>query len=524
MKVKRLGAYLMILVMGVTTSVSVHAEGEEGFEKKGVEANAEEVFEEQESSEGIEISLGETLIVEDGKATKDIPEGITFESSTNTLTLDNFEANYCEEYSEYDGLYIHNWGEPEAVILNLVGENTIGDSYVFAKSRNGNEFFITGNGILNLVAPKDEGMGTLLYVNGNFTMDSGTLNILGSDEYGAGGILVLRGDASFLGGEVNIYQTKGGIDVSWGNLKIENMKMDIKPCPGFDAIDVGEFSGVYGQEQELIGGILSVKNSRINIYNLMEEGKCSVRFYEISEEDKNGLMYFIGDTAANTKVQFDDAFTLTDDPYHVGYTYYACTSPYLLITTEGMEEHMEFEDVITDDWYYSSVAYANTNGLMTGINETTFAPLRPLDRAQFSVILHRISNTPKMDYTAKFPDVAEGIWYTDAVLWANSVGIVNGYEDTGCFGPSDWVTREQMAVMMYRYANYMEYDTSEKEDIGKFADASSVSEFAKEAMEWAVGTGIIKGQGSGIKLDPQGNANRAECATIIMRFVEKYQK
>lgn len=523
MKVKRLGAYLMILVMGLTTSVSVHAEGEEGFEKKGVEANAEEVFEEQESSEGIEISLGETLIVEDGKATKDIPEGITFESSTNTLTLDNFEANYCEEYSEYDRLYIHNWGEPETVILNLVGENTIGDSYVFSGSKNGNEFFITGNGILNLVAPKDEGMGTLLYVNGNFTMDSGTLNVLGSDEYGAGGILVLDGDASFLGGEVNIYPTYEGIKVPRGNLKIENMKMDIKPRLGFSAaIDVGGVSRVDGGE--LKGGILSIKNSRINIYNPMEEEKCSVRFYEISEEDKNGLLYFIGDTAANTKVQFDDAFTLTDEPYYVEYPpYYVCTSPYLLITTEGMEEHMGFEDVATDDWYYNAVAYANANSLMTGINETTFAPLRPLDRAQFSVILHRISNTPKTDHTAKFPDVIEGTWYTDAVLWANSVGIVNGYEDTGCFGPSDWVTREQMAVMMYRYANYMEYDTSGKADIGKFADASSVSAFAKEAMEWAVGTGIIKGQGSGIKLDPQGNANRAEGATMIMRFVEKYK-
>ncbi len=92
------------------------------------------------------------------------------------------------------------------------------------------------------------------------------------------------------------------------------------------------------------------------------------------------------------------------------------------------------------------------------------------------------------------------------------------------FGPSDKINREQMAVMMYRYADYKGYDTGNKTDFDKFSDADSVNAYAEEAMKWAVGNGIITGKDNGTKLDPQGNATRAECATIIMRFMEKFEK
>ncbi|MCI7180520.1 MAG: S-layer homology domain-containing protein [Schaedlerella sp.] len=183
-----------------------------------------------------------------------------------------------------------------------------------------------------------------------------------------------------------------------------------------------------------------------------------------------------------------------------------------------------FADVKSGEWYYDSVRYVNSNGLMTGLNATTFGPTQSLARAQFAVILHRMNNMPEVTYTAKFPDVPDGVWYTDAILWASSTGVVTGYSDTGRFGPSDNINREQMAVMMYRYAKYMNYDISQKADFSNFSDAERVNEFAKEAMQWAVGTGIITGKDNGTRLDPQGNASRAECATIIMRFVEKYNK
>ena len=186
-------------------------------------------------------------------------------------------------------------------------------------------------------------------------------------------------------------------------------------------------------------------------------------------------------------------------------------------------EPLPFHDVGSIDWFYESVRYVYDNELMTGLNETTFGPYENLARAQFAVILHRMNGSPDMEYTNKFPDVADNQWYTDAILWASDIGVVTGYEDTGKFGPGDNINREQMAVMMYRYANYLGYDTSARADISKYTDAGNVNEFSKEAMSWAVGEGIITGKYNETQLDPQGNASRAECATIIMRFIESYK-
>ena len=119
--------------------------------------------------------------------------------------------------------------------------------------------------------------------------------------------------------------------------------------------------------------------------------------------------------------------------------------------------------------------------------------------------------------------MADEIWYTDAILWAAKNEIVTGYTSTGYFGPADNILREQMAVMMYRYANSMDYDTSKKADFSKFEDASLVNDYAKDAMRWAVGNGIIKGKDNETRVDPLGNASRAECAIIIQRFMETYK-
>ena len=128
---------------------------------------------------------------------------------------------------------------------------------------------------------------------------------------------------------------------------------------------------------------------------------------------------------------------------------------------------------------------------------------------------------PSVAYTPRFHDVVAGLWYTDAILWASRQGVVTGYSN-GNFGPGDYINREQMAVMMYRYAQQKGYNTSTQTDISGYPDAAYVSDFAVEAMRWAVGTSIITGIDNGTRLNPQGNANRAECATIIMRFCERY--
>ena len=180
-----------------------------------------------------------------------------------------------------------------------------------------------------------------------------------------------------------------------------------------------------------------------------------------------------------------------------------------------------FDDVSIDDWFYEYVKYVKNHGLMTGLNPSIFAAGEDLSRAQFATILYRIEGSPEAAYSAKFPDVADGRFYSKAVIWANNAGIVTGYGN-GKFGPSDNVTREQMMTMMYRYAKYKGFDTSTYSDLKSFPDAASVSPFAYDAVRWAVNVGLITGDHGNI--NPQGSANRGQCAAIIMRFMDHYEQ
>ena len=201
------------------------------------------------------------------------------------------------------------------------------------------------------------------------------------------------------------------------------------------------------------------------------------------------------------------------------------------MTVEGNDEDSDiiipveikrvpFADVNTGDWYAESAAFVNERGIMTGMNETEFGPSVRLSRAQFATILYRMEGEPEVTYDgAAFPDVADGQFYTKAAMWAKNSGVISGYEN-GRFGPADEITREQMAVMMYRYANMRGLDISAEGDMSGFPDAGQVSPFADREMKWAVGAGLIKGDGGNV--NPQGTAERAQCATIIMRFMEGY--
>ena len=228
--------------------------------------------------------------------------------------------------------------------------------------------------------------------------------------------------------------------------------------------------------------------------------------------------YIEGITEGTAEINVSDVYNRISKKCVVTVTHEKSEEP-----EEPVDEPLPFTDVTESDWYYNSVQYAYENGIMTGLNDTTFGPNESLARAQFAIILHRINETPAVDYTARFRDVGEGIWYTDAILWAADTGVVTGYSN-GNFGPGDNINREQMAVMMYRYATYKGYDTSVKADFGQYQDAGWVSDFAQEALQWAVGEKIITGKYNETQLDPQGNASRAECATIMMRFMERYEK
>lgn len=181
--------------------------------------------------------------------------------------------------------------------------------------------------------------------------------------------------------------------------------------------------------------------------------------------------------------------------------------------------YKEFKDVDSDAWYYEYINKISAAGLMTGLNDTMFGPSESLKRAQFAVMLYRMCGSPQVNYEQKFIDVQEGLWYTDAILWANSIGVVTGYS-SGYFGPADDINREQMAIMLYRLSKNLGYDINGANDMSSFPDQKQVSDFAKEGMAWVVSKKIITGNNS--KLDPQGLAVRAQAATIMTRYKESF--
>ena len=176
-----------------------------------------------------------------------------------------------------------------------------------------------------------------------------------------------------------------------------------------------------------------------------------------------------------------------------------------------------FSDVKSTDWFYEPVEYAYENGLMTGTGSSTFSPNLTTTRGMIVTILHRMEGEPDAARAA-FNDVSRSRYYAEAIDWANANGIVSGYGG-GRFGPDDPITREQMASIMYRYSEYKGYDTSASASLNRFKDGSSVSNYAKDVMRWAVGSGLLSGR-TADTLAPQGQTTRAEAATILMRYCE----
>lgn len=182
------------------------------------------------------------------------------------------------------------------------------------------------------------------------------------------------------------------------------------------------------------------------------------------------------------------------------------------------ESQLPFQDVKEGDWFYDAVRFVYENKMMSGTGGNKFSPGTTTDRGMIVTILHRLEGNPQAGQSS-FPDVERGQWYAAAVDWAAEKGVVNGY-DNGRFGPADRITREQMAAILYRYAQLKGYDTASAGSLTGFTDGDKVSSYAAESLRWAVGAGVITGK-DGNRLDPKGGASRAEAATILMRFSEK---
>lgn len=186
--------------------------------------------------------------------------------------------------------------------------------------------------------------------------------------------------------------------------------------------------------------------------------------------------------------------------------------------TEAPVSGLPFKDVKTADWFYNDVKYVYEKGMMAGTAADVFAPNTTTTRAMIVTILYRLEGSPAVTGTSAFVDVPAGQWYTDAVNWAAANQIVKGTSAT-TFAPNASITREQMAAILYRYAQYKGYDVTKKADLSGYSDNGQVSAYAKDALAWANAAKLINGV-TNTTLAPQGNATRAQVSAILHRFCD----
>ena len=183
---------------------------------------------------------------------------------------------------------------------------------------------------------------------------------------------------------------------------------------------------------------------------------------------------------------------------------------------EPNEPALPFSDVHEGDWFYDVVKYVYDEGLMTGTSATTFEPNTTTTRGMIVSILHRLEGSPVVT-GSDFTDVNDSDWYGQAVAWAAENGIVNGFEDS-TFRPNAAITREQMAAILYNYADYKGYDVNSRANLDAYSDADQISSWASDVVAWANAEGLINGMTANT-LEPQGNATRAQVAAIFQRFL-----
>ena len=190
----------------------------------------------------------------------------------------------------------------------------------------------------------------------------------------------------------------------------------------------------------------------------------------------------------------------------------------LIAGTAVSAEESLYKDVKTSRWSYEDIKYVTEEGLMTGTGNGKFSPAEAMTRAMVVTVLYRLQGSPEVDYTGIFTDVKKGTWYTDAVIWASRNGIVNGIGD-GKFAPMKAVTREELAAIIMRYAPQECIDTEERADITVYSDYGRVHDYAKDALSWANAIGLITGV-TKTTLEPRGTATREQVAASLRRFIE----
>lgn len=330
------------------------------------------------------------------------------------------------------------------------------------------------------------------------------------------------------------------------SLKLNNVQADSKASLLYVSRETLEQVGALSSTEDMDEILKQVQDSiggtdRVELTYDEESGSVSapaLAYYAVTlEVGENGQV-----TADPEKAQPGTVVTLTVKP-HEGYQLeklealdsqdqaveltkeesgaYTFKMPESAVTVSAVfaqaAEESPFQDVTAQDWFFQAVKYVYENGIMSGVEEGRFAPNTTLTRAMLAQTLYAMEGKPQAEREEHFTDVAQGDWYAAAVAWAAENGLVSGVGGTR-FAPNDALTREQMALILYRYAQYQHQETqTDGTSLENFQDVERISPWAQEAMAWAVETGLLSGTGDGM-LSPAGTATRAQVAQVLYQF------
>ena len=246
--------------------------------------------------------------------------------------------------------------------------------------------------------------------------------------------------------------------------------------------------------------------------------------YELGNQNAKDLtVYHVNDKGEATAMT--NVWYITKDGvggFEFTTTHFSLFMVALIAETETNDWINPFTDVKEGDWYYEAVRYVSENSLMVGGGDGKFNPNAQLTRAMLVQVLYNNEGRPAVTAANPFTDAANGMWYTDAIIWASDSGIIAGY-GSGLFGPNDNITREQVVVILNNYAKWLDLDVSATTDLARYTDSSEISSWARSAMQWANATELMLGR-SATTLVPQGETTRAEIATLLMKFIENIIK
>ncbi len=342
------------------------------------------------------------------------------------------------------------------------------------------------------------------------------------------GILDISGDFTQQGGIVDI--NKGTMNVGGNYIQKEGYSSLLKMVNSNDRLNVGgnyETYSTHSHKANSSGGVIYyLSNGVITVKGDFIEGAGNATHFAATGSH---LVKLNGEgiqrvSFANYPSSHFNRLHVTK-PIASGYTFnpYPCwnkVSGYIYTYTG-------FDDVPSSGWKYDNVKYVYEQGVMNGISGTnSFNPDGKLTRAMFATVLYRMAGEPNVSFSNKFTDVVSGKYYSDAVIWAYQQGIVSGFGD-GSYGVDNSITREQIAKMLCEFGRTQGYDMSTAASLNEFTDASVVNGWATGYMQWAVGAKLITGKPNGdgsFRLDPQGEATRAECSKMLSMFMQNYME